>query len=266
MSHTYGGTHLSLITRYPRRKPIKPPTPATLTRLGKQWSSKLIQLLWSFSKKVWAGRNAVIHGKADHVRSKHRLALEASVEQRYTAYANDQHFIPQDRSYLFGKDLQYTLKLRDDTLRSWLFSVDKAIQTQQHRQEQTYLPMDKFLVKRPSTRPSMHRMKSLFAAPFSRQYYKANPGFLQRQTSRSRRKVVKCRKPNKPHAQNHKYHLPPRPPVDVTSKDQSPALSLFNFGFTRIPKQTLCRHLSQAHTDQEAAKHEFSGTFLSTTP
>ncbi len=40
----------------------KHPTPSTISKLSRQWSTQLITQLWQFRKSVWAYRNAVVHG------------------------------------------------------------------------------------------------------------------------------------------------------------------------------------------------------------
>jgi len=111
-----------------RHKSKKPVLPATMSRLAKQWSSKVIQTMWIFCKSVWS-------------------AMRKSIST-YQQYSQDPHYVNQSNSYLFKRPLESFCRLRRYTLTCWLQSVREAVLTKQHRIKLLHHSMGKFLRKR----------------------------------------------------------------------------------------------------------------------
>ena len=238
---------------YESPKGKKPPSHRTIQSLSQQWSTKLVLHLWEFSKKIWAYRNAVVHGNTEQSRvSKERLCMQAAVSEHYAAFQDDYHYIPQTRTYLFNRPEAATLSLRRDAMANWLASVEEAVLTQQHRQMANTTKITQFFVRR-VTKSDIQVEADLLRPPFSRNYY--------RRTNPKRVTPTHCRPASKSHPTNKSYNSEKQ---DNTGQPKS---TLYHFGFqTGCGGEQTIPSMGKRQADAAAAKTDYSGTFLSTVP
>ena len=237
-------------------KTKKSVAPATITKMAQQWSSKLINSMWHYSKSLWSSRNEVVHGKTSLSQSQEVLRLHTAIRQHYEAYSQDPHYVPTASSYLFRRPLDSFRRLRRDTLSCWLQSVEEAVLTQQHRIKLLHRSLDTFFRKRQSINSARLRASSdfvLWRPPFSAAYYAT-------QRSKNSKQVFTGPRPLR------KRNLVPRSMIQSTLRPTScrPRLTLHHFGFhLNSPRPP---NMDRRHRDQQVKKIDYSGTLVSTVP
>jgi len=250
IAHEWSAAYCQTYEASPGRKQ---PTQSTISKLSRQWSTQLILQLWQLSQSVWSYRNAVVHGRTEQSRiSKERLQMQSEVCRHYSAYHDDPHYIPQNRTYLFASGEQATLAIRRDAMASWLALVDEAVRTQQHRQTANSTKITQYFVRRVTT-SDIRIEADLQQAPFSAAYYRRHLPNEGRKVSVVRPSSSKpCQRKQRQH---HKGDTP-----------KHPSTTLFGHGFQRQVNKAGVPGISKRQRDAEEEKSEYSGTFLSTVP
>jgi hypothetical protein len=119
------------------------------TQDSQTWEKHLILANWTYSKSIWAGRNAVVHGRGT-VETEGKLIT--MLKQRI------RELVPYTRTHLFDRPLLVLQQLPRENMQCWIRSAEEAISTQQSREalhgELSRQIMAKFLARQtqsPST-------------------------------------------------------------------------------------------------------------------
>jgi hypothetical protein len=110
------------------------------------WTAQMIQILWKYTRAIWAYCNTVVHGATDQeMADKIRSLAMTKATSLYSTYHNNPHFILPQHKYLFtNKTLAQRLSLDIDSLNYWIRSVEDAIQALIHHDNQQRLYSDCF--------------------------------------------------------------------------------------------------------------------------
>ena len=97
------------------------------------WTKNLILLLWNLSLDIWKYCNDKIHGRTNQEQPEiEKNQLVNTVRKLYGEYRNDLYLVAWNQSYVFERrSLVERIGGSRDQLRSWIDSVNGAVQAQQ---------------------------------------------------------------------------------------------------------------------------------------
>jgi hypothetical protein len=133
-----------------------------------KWGSKLIMLLWEYTRSLWKYRNGVIYGHSqEEARNKEMQSLRREVAEEYAKYIADNFLISSQFRYLFTKkSLEERQAMDYEGIKSWLRTVKEVKKEQQMFRERLSKAAAKFFVPRKSTnRSTQNRVGSNARSP-----------------------------------------------------------------------------------------------------
>jgi hypothetical protein len=105
------------------------------TQDSQTWAKHLILANWTFSKSIWASRNAVAHGRGTvETEGKLITMLKRKIRELYLTFEKDKYCVPYTRTPLFDRPLLVLQQLPRENMQCWIWSAEEAISTQQSRE------------------------------------------------------------------------------------------------------------------------------------